>query len=147
MRGIGGIRPHASHTSHPSHSQSALRKHADHALSSPKRGFQNTVLLASLSVAPTSRGLGAVVGSRIGEPFVLIAGIHDVNAKSSSKPFDTVDEGEFFYSAEVRWIPTSTPRWTANETKRFDVKMSDDVPMITQERAYTSPIWYTPWRL
>jgi hypothetical protein len=27
---------------------------------------------------------------------------------------------------------------------RFGVKMSADVPMITQERAYTSPIWYTP---
>ena len=24
------------------------------------------------------------------------------------------------------------------------VKMTPDVPMITQERAYTSPIWYTP---
>ncbi|HDY82838.1 MAG: hypothetical protein DRQ65_01320 [Gammaproteobacteria bacterium] len=27
---------------------------------------------------------------------------------------------------------------------RFGVDMPDDVPMMTQERAYTSPIWYTP---
>jgi hypothetical protein len=26
----------------------------------------------------------------------------------------------------------------------FGVKMAADVPMVTQERAYTSPIWYTP---
>ena len=47
-----------------------------------------------------------------------------------------------FYYARVLEIPT--PRWTAYDAKRFGVKMSDDVPMITQERAYTSPIWYTP---
>ncbi len=47
-----------------------------------------------------------------------------------------------FYYARVIEIPT--PRWTAYEAKRFDVDMTDDVPMTTQERAYTSPIWYTP---
>jgi hypothetical protein len=47
-----------------------------------------------------------------------------------------------FYYARVIEIPT--PRWTAYDAKRYGVKMSDDVEMITQERAYTSPIWYTP---
>ena len=47
-----------------------------------------------------------------------------------------------FYYARVIEIPT--PRWTAYDAKRFGVKMSDDIPMITTERAYTSPIWYTP---
>ena len=47
-----------------------------------------------------------------------------------------------FYYALVIEIPT--PRWTAYEAKRFGVQMPDNVPMITQERAYTSPIWYTP---
>jgi hypothetical protein len=47
-----------------------------------------------------------------------------------------------FYYARVIEIPT--PRWTAYDALRFGVKMSDDVPMTTQERAYTSPIWYTP---
>ncbi len=47
-----------------------------------------------------------------------------------------------FYYARVIEIPT--PRWTAYEAERFGVKMPDKVPMTTQERAYTSPIWYSP---
>jgi hypothetical protein len=46
------------------------------------------------------------------------------------------------YYARVIEIPT--PRWTAYEAARFGVEMSSEVPMTTQERAYTSPIWYTP---
>ena len=54
--------------------------------------------------------------------------------------FDT--EQSAFYYARVIEIPT--PRWTAYEAKRFGIEMAEDVPMITQERAYTSPIWYAP---
>ncbi len=51
-------------------------------------------------------------------------------------------EQKAFYYARVIEIPT--PRWTAYDAKRYGVEMSNEVPMITQERAYTSPIWYTP---
>ena len=47
-----------------------------------------------------------------------------------------------FYYARVIEIPT--PRWTAYDQVRFGMKMSPDVPMKQQERAWTSPIWYSP---
>ncbi len=50
-------------------------------------------------------------------------------------------ERAFYY---VRVIEIPTPRWTAYDAKRFGIEMPDDVEMITQDRAYTSPIWYTP---
>ena len=47
-----------------------------------------------------------------------------------------------FYYVRVLEIPT--PTWQAYDAKRFGVKMPDTVEMMAQERAYTSPIWYTP---
>ncbi len=47
-----------------------------------------------------------------------------------------------FYYGRVLEIPT--PRWTAYDAKRFSVKPPDGTTMTLQERAYTSPIWYTP---
>ena len=50
-------------------------------------------------------------------------------------------QSAFYY---VRVIEIPTPRWTAYDSKRFGITMPDDVPMTVQDRAYTSPIWYTP---
>ncbi len=44
----------------------------------------------------------------------------------------------------VRVIEIPTPRWTCYDAVRFGVEMAAEVPMTTTERAYTSPIWYTP---
>ena len=47
-----------------------------------------------------------------------------------------------FYYARVIEIPT--PRWIVYDAFRFGVEIPKGAKTIHQERAYTSPIWYTP---
>ncbi len=68
----------------------------------------------------------------IGDP-ELIAVWEDPDFDASEKAF---------YYARVIEIPT--PRWTAYDAFRFGIDMPDEVEMTTQERGYTSPIWYAP---
>lgn len=58
------------------------------------------------------------------------------------KDRDFDPKAKAFYYARVIEIPT--PRWTAYDVAYFKVKMPKEVPMTTQERAWTSPIWYSP---
>jgi hypothetical protein len=47
-----------------------------------------------------------------------------------------------FYYVRVLQIPT--PRWTAYDAAFYKLEnLPEKIPMVIQERAYTSPIWYT----
>jgi hypothetical protein len=54
--------------------------------------------------------------------------------------FDPAQPG--FYYGRVIEIPT--PRWTAYDALYYGVEPLPGTLMTVQERAYTSPIWYTP---
>jgi hypothetical protein len=47
-----------------------------------------------------------------------------------------------FYYARILEIPT--PRWIVYDKVRFGAEIPKEAKLIHQERAYTSPIWYTP---
>jgi len=68
----------------------------------------------------------------IGEPMLF--------AYWTDPDFDA-DESAFYY---VRVLEIPTPRWTTYDAKFFGVDLPEGVPASIQERAYTSPIWYTP---
>lgn len=52
------------------------------------------------------------------------------------------EEHAFYY---VRVLQIPTPRWTAYDAVRFGIEdVPEHIPMVTRERAYSSPIWYTP---
>jgi len=51
------------------------------------------------------------------------------------------DQSAFYY---IRVLEIPTPRWTAYDAKFFGIEMPKEAKMQLQDRAYTSPIWYTP---
>ena len=51
------------------------------------------------------------------------------------------NEHAFYY---VRVLQIPTPRWTTYDAAFFGIDRPDNVPAAIQDRAYTSPIWYTP---
>jgi hypothetical protein len=51
------------------------------------------------------------------------------------------EESAFYY---VRVLEIPTPRWVLYDKVRLGAHVPEHVELIHQERAYTSPIWYTP---
>jgi len=67
-------------------------------------------------------------------------GAPELSSVWTDPSFDTSQES-FYY---VRVIEIPTPRWTLFDKLNYGAELNDDVPLTTTERAYSSPIWYTP---
>lgn len=93
--------------------------------------------------APGADGKVPPVGDTVdvaGATWANTIGATELITVWSDPDFDRTQRA--FYYARVLEIPT--PRWTAYDAAYFDLTLGPDVPMTVTERAYTSPIWYTP---
>lgn len=84
------------------------------------------------SVGNTVDVADASYKNTIGDPLLL--------AYWKDPEFDA-KERAFYY---VRVIEIPTPRWTTYDAKFFKMKLPEGCPTAIQDRAYTTPIWYTP---
>jgi hypothetical protein len=72
--------------------------------------------------------------------YLNTVGAAELDAWWQDPEFDP-EHPAFYY---VRVLEIETPRWTAYDAAYFDLSLPEEVPLITRERAYTSPIWYSP---
>jgi len=57
---------------------------------------------------------------------------------------DTDFDPQAYVTYYARVIEIPTPRWTTYQAVKHHVPLSKTVPATIQERAWTSPVWYTP---
>lgn len=76
----------------------------------------------------------------VGASFTNEIGAAILGAYWEDPDFDP-KQSAFYY---VRVLEIPTPRWTTYDAKFFGVDRPENAPVSIQERAYTSPIWYTP---
>ena len=55
--------------------------------------------------------------------------------------FDASQSAAVYY---VRVLEIPTPRWTTYDSAKSGLPALDGIPATLQERAWSSPIWYTP---
>jgi hypothetical protein len=92
---------------------------------------------------PDTNGKVPPIGSTVDAEqasFINTIGSPELAAVWTDPSFDPSQKA--FYYARVIEIPT--PRWSTYDAFRFDISLPEGAPTETQERAYTSPIWYSP---
>jgi hypothetical protein len=83
-------------------------------------------------VGTTVNAAAATYSNSIGAPVLTTAW--------TDPAFNPADRAYYY----IRVIEIPTPRWTTYDAARFGTKLAAGVPAAVTQRAYTSPIWYTP---
>ncbi len=92
---------------------------------------------------PDANGVLPVVGNTVdiqNANWTNTIGASELGKVWTDPDFDPAQSA--FYYARVLEIPT--PRWIVYDAFRFGIEIPEGAETIGQERAYTSPIWYSP---
>lgn len=92
---------------------------------------------------PDANGKVPAVGNTVDVPnanWTNTIGAAELMTVWTDPDFDPTKKA--FYYARVIEIPT--PRWSTYDAFRYGIDLPEGAPTSTQERAYTSPIWYNP---
>ena len=92
---------------------------------------------------PNAKGKLPAVGNTVdleAASWTNTIGASELGTVWEDPDFDPKDAA--FYYARVLEIPT--PRWVVYDKVRLGAELPKNAKLIDQERAYTSPIWYTP---
>ncbi|WP_158263398.1 carbohydrate porin [Aliiruegeria haliotis] len=94
---------------------SAIAWYNTHALSGSLSGFQNTGMQSSLSKPGPGRGLGFGLAYQFTPNLVVLGGVHDANSTATMNPLETIKQHEYFYAAELRYLPSGIEKqqWDA----------------------------------
>ena len=86
--------------------------------------------------------LGPISSSVVGAHYSNVVGAPELSAVWRDDDFDP-DEPSFYY---VRVLEIPTPTWLAYDKEKYGdaISLPDTAVLSHQERAYSSPIWYTP---
>ena len=93
--------------------------------------------------APDANGVLPAVGNTVditSANWTNTIGASELGTVWTDPDFDPKQSA--FYYARVLEIPT--PRWIVYDAFRFGIELPEEAETTHQERAYTSPIWYTP---
>ena len=92
---------------------------------------------------PDAKGKLPLVGNTVDAKYATWSnsiGDSELGTVWSDPDFDP-NESAFYYA---RVIEIPTPPWYVYDAFRYGTEIPKDAPKSQQERAYTSPIWYTP---
>ena len=67
-------------------------------------------------------------------------GANQLRGEWTDPDFDPTQKAAYY----VRALEIPTPRWSTYDAAKLGVAVSTEVPATIQERAWSSPIWYTP---